>query len=149
MPAILDQFGVKTHSSSASVDLIGTYTANTYYNIGVDRTDLSSGIYIIYVEADTHAAGASQYSTVAVSEPIAWSPTASNSNARSAITFSSSFMGHAPNSFTNPNSMFSMHILHEYGTGGAIQELQINFANTMTLTNAAGRSFRIRIYRYQ
>jgi hypothetical protein len=149
MAAILDQFGVKTHSSSASVNLSGTYTANTYYNIGVDRTDLSHGIYIIYVEADTHAAGVSQYSTVAASEPIAWSSTASNSNQRTSINFGTSFMGHAPNTYTNPNSMFSMHILHEYGSAGAIQELQITFANTMVLTNAAGRSFRIRIYRYQ
>lgn len=149
MAATLDQYGVKEHSSSESIDLIGTYNANTYYDVGVQRTDLSHGIYIIRVEADTHSVGVSQYSTVAASEPIAWSSTASNSNARTSINFGTSFMGHAPNSYTNPNSMFSMHILHEYGTAGAIQELQINFANTMTLTNAAGRSFRIRIYRYQ
>ena len=149
MAAILDQFGVKTHSSSASVDLSGTYTANTYYNVGVDRGDLSEGIYIIYVLADTHSAGVSQYATSAVSEPFAWTATASNSNSRSAITFGSSFMGHAPNTYTDPNSMFSFHILHEYGVNGATQELQINFANTMTLTNASGRYFRIRIYRYQ
>jgi len=149
MSATLDQYGVKDHSSSESIDLIGTYNANTYYDVGVQRTDLFHGIYIIYVEADTHSAGVSQYSTAAVSEPIAWSSTASNSNSRSAITFSSSFMGHAPNTYTNPNSMFSMHISHDYGINGAMQQLQINFANTMTLTNAAGRYFRIRIYRYK
>ena len=149
MAATLDQYGVKTHSPSASIDLSGTYTANTYYDVGVERGDLSHGIYIIYVEADTHSTGVSQYSTAAASEPFAWSGTASNSNARSTITFGSSFMGHAPNTYNDPNSMFSFHILHEYGVNGAIQELQINFANTMTLTNAAGRYFRIRIYRYQ
>jgi len=149
MSALLNVYGVSSHAAYASVDLNGTYTANTYYNVGVDRGDLSEGIYIIHVLADTHSAGVSNYSTAAASEPFAWSGTASNSNSRSTITFGSSFMGHAPNSYTDPNGMFSFHILHEYGVNGSVQELQINFANTMTLTNAAGRFFRIRIYRYQ
>ena len=147
MSATLDLYGVKNHSSSASVDLTGTHNAGTWYDIGIDRSDMHAGIYIAHVFADTHHLGVTQYSSEAVSEPFSWTGTASNTSQRSIITFSSSFVGHAPNTYTNPNSMFEFGYLHKFG--GVAQELQIKFNNTMNFTNAAGRSFRIRLYRYK
>ena len=146
MAASLNQYGVHSHDTSAYVALSGTHTASTWYDIGIDRSDMSSGIYIAHVFADTHSLGVSQYSCEAVSEPFSWTSTASNSSSRSVIQFSSAFMGHAPNTYTNPNSMFEFGYLHKYS--GVVQELQIKFNNTMTFTNAAGRSFRISLYRY-
>ena len=147
MAATLNQYGVHSHDTSAYVALNGTHNAGTWYDIGIDRSNTPSGIYIAHVFADTHSLGVSQYSTEAVSEPFAWTETASNATSRSLITFSSAFTGHAPNSYTNPNSMFELSYLHFFG--GVAQELQIKFNNTMNFTNAAGRSFRISLYRYQ
>ena len=147
MSATLNRYGVKNHDTSEYVALNGTHTAGTWYDIGIDRSDISSGIYIAHVFADTHLLGVSQYSCEAVSEPFAWTATGSNANNRSIITFSSSFAGHAPNTYTNPNSMFEFGYKHF--NGGVLQELQIKFNNTMTFTNAAGRAFRISMYKYK
>lgn len=147
MAATLNQYGVHSHDTSAYVALSGTHNASTWYDIGIDRSDMSSGIYIAHVFADTHSLGVTQYSSEAVSEPFAWTASASNTSTRSLITFSSAFTGHAPNSYANPNSMFEFAYLHFHG--GQAQELQIKFNNTMNFTNAAGRAFRISLYRYR
>lgn len=147
MAATLHQYGVSGHDASATVNLSGTYTAGTWQDIGIDRGDLTSGIYIAHVFADTHLLGVTQYSSESISEPFAWTSTGSNSNVRGSITFSSSFMGHAPNSYQNPNNMFEFGYLHFHG--GVAQELQIKFNNTMTFANTSGRMFNINLYRYK
>jgi hypothetical protein len=148
MSATLDQYGVKDHDTSGYVALTGTHTAGTWYDIGIGRGDVpSNGIYIAHVFADTHLLGVTQYSTEAVSEPFFMTSSGSNSVSRSLIQFSKCFTGHAPNSYTDPNSMFEFGYLHK--NGGVAQELQIKFNNTMTFTNASGRMFRISMYRYK
>lgn len=148
MAAVLDQYGVHGQTSGHSeVSLSGTYTAGTWYDVGINRAEITQGIYILRFYVDTFNAGAgSQYMCYTVSEPFFWHTSVGpNSNARSAITMSSLFYGHAPNSYQNPNNMFEMSILHKYS--GVAHELQIKFTSTGVLTGAAGRQFRINLYR--
>lgn len=148
MSATLDQYGVRDHDTSGYVALNGAHIAGTWYDIGIGRGDVpSNGIYIAHVFADTHQLGVTQYSCEAVSEPFFMTNTGSNSGNRSLIQFGKCFTGHAPNSYTDPNSMFEFSYLHK--NGGVAQELQIKFNNTMTFNNAAGRAFRISMYRYK
>ena len=148
MATILDKNGAHGQNSGHSeVSLSGTYTSGTWYDVGINRAEIAQGIYILRFYVDTFNSGAgSQYMSYTVSEPFFWhTSVGSNSNARSAITMSSLFYGHAPNSYLNPNSMFEMGILHKYS--GVAHELQIKFTSTAVLTGAAGRMFKINLYR--
>jgi len=147
MAAKLDQYGVHGQTTSHSqISLTTTHNAGTWYDVGISRTELDEGIYILRFYVDTFNAGASQYQSYTISEPFFWNRnTGPNSSARSTIHLSSLFYGHAPNTFTDPNSMFEMGILHKHG--GVAHELQIKFTNTMTLTGVAGRAFYIQIFR--
>ena len=147
MSAILDQYGVHGQTTSHSqISLNTTHNAGTWYDVGIDRADLSQGIYILRFYVDTFNAGASQYMCYTISEPFFWhTNTGPNSNSPSNIHLSSLFYGHAPNSYTDPNSMFEIRILHKYS--GVPHELQIKFTDTMTLTGVAGRAFYVQIFR--
>ena len=148
MAAILDEYGVRAQTTVIStIRLNTTHNANTWYDVGIDRADMpGDGVYIIDVNADTFAAGASMYSSRAISEPFYWQKTVgSNSGVRTIITMSSAFMGHAPNTYINPNNMMEFGILHKHS--GVNHELQIKFAATLTLNGASGRFVDIRVYR--
>lgn len=148
MAAQLDEYGVHGQTSGHSeVSLSGTHTSGTWYDVGINRPEITQGIYILRFYVDTFNSGAgSQYMCMTVSEPFFWhTGVGANSGSRSNITMSSCFYGHAPNSFFNPNSMFEMGILHKHS--GVAHELQIKFANTGSFTGAAGSMFKINIYR--
>ena len=144
MAASLNKYGISSADASYSLILSGTYTSGTWYNV-IDMDDLGDGNYVIYVYASTYSAGASQYSAQSLSEPLYWHSGQSNSGNRSLLTFGA-FMGHAPNSYQDPNSMFEFGIKHNFG--GTNTKAQIKFSTTLTgLTTSEGYKFEIRAYR--
>jgi len=72
MAAVLDQYGVHGQTSGHSeVSLSGTYTAGTWYDVGINRAEITEGIYILRFYVDTFNSGAgSQYMCYTVSEPF-------------------------------------------------------------------------------
>ena len=145
MAAVFDKLGVRLSNHWYEANLTGgTYTGGTSYNVGIDQNDLETGMYIFEVYANTYNGGASQYSCFAASEPIFWNNTSSNANKSGTINFGP-YSGHAPNTYTQPESHFELKIRHYSGT--TLTQLQINFATTHTIDGTSGRSFRIRAYR--
>ena len=123
------------------VTLSGTYSANTWYNTGIDRTT-DTGIYLLNAWVDTYAAGGESYQETY----IGWFVLPNrNANNAAADTIYVHRAGHAPN-----NETLQFRTLRQFNLSGGNILLQwlSNYAYTTSLNGSSGRSIQIAIHRF-
>ena len=121
-----------------SVTITGSFSANTWYNTGIDRTT-DTGIYLLSAYVDTYNTGQSYQMSY-----IGWfvmPNRASNSGAASNITLHSA--GHAPNA-----EVIQFRTLLEPAVSGGRIYLQWLSNFNLTLNGGGGNNIQVAIYKF-
>jgi hypothetical protein len=124
-----------------SYQVVGNYSANTWYTFATSATLTQSGIYIIVAYIEDFTAGGANYYTYAASTNFYWSTI--GTNRVTAFNFPPMLgTGHATGVIP------SIRITQELGTSGALSKLQWQSSYTYTnLQNAGGKILKFDLKR--